>query len=99
MSFSAKGNALIKNLHHYKEYGSQRLMMEFAEIKWKKRAFNTGSTSKSNKLSSWSNQRHPVPMVHGTMYEQSRKVQTVREPTIRLTRFCTTTRLKLLPVV
>jgi len=42
MSFSDEGNALIKNLHQYKEYSSQRLMMEFAEIKWNKtkRAFN-----------------------------------------------------------
>ena len=41
MSFSDEGNALIGNLHQYKEYGSQRLMMEFAEIKWNKRAFNS----------------------------------------------------------
>jgi len=41
MSFSDEGNALIKNLHQYKEYGSQRLMMEFVEIKWNKRALNS----------------------------------------------------------
>jgi len=41
MPFSDEGNALIKNLHQYKKYGSQRLMMEFAEIKWNKRAFNS----------------------------------------------------------
>jgi len=26
MSFSDEGNTLIKNLHQYKEYGSQRLI-------------------------------------------------------------------------
>jgi len=41
MSFSDEGNALIKNLHQYKEYGSLRLTMECAEIKWNKRAFNS----------------------------------------------------------
>jgi len=41
MPFSDKGNALIKNLHQYKIYGSQRLMTEFAKIKWNKRAFNS----------------------------------------------------------
>jgi len=41
MSFSDEGNALIKNLHQYKEYGSQRLIMEFVEIKWNKRAFSS----------------------------------------------------------
>jgi len=39
--FSDTGNALIKNLHHYKEYGSRRLLTEFAEIKWNKRAFDS----------------------------------------------------------
>jgi len=41
MPFSNKGNALIKNLHRYKEYGSRRLLTEFADIKWNKRAFNS----------------------------------------------------------
>jgi len=41
MPFTDEGNALIKNLHQYKEYGSRRLLMEFAEIKWNKRAFNS----------------------------------------------------------
>jgi len=39
--FSDTGNALIKNLHQYKEYGSRRLLAEFVEIKWNKRAFNS----------------------------------------------------------
>jgi len=41
MSFSNDGNALIKNLHQYKEYGSRRLLTEIAEIKWNKWAFNS----------------------------------------------------------
>ena len=41
MPFSDEGNALIKNLHQYKEYSSQRLLTEFAEIKWNKSAFNS----------------------------------------------------------
>ena len=41
MPFSDQGNALIKNLHQFKEYGSRRLLTEFAEIKWNKRAFNS----------------------------------------------------------
>jgi len=41
MPFSGEGNALIKNLHQYNEYGSRRLLTEFAEIKWNKRAFNS----------------------------------------------------------
>ena len=41
MPFSDEGNALIKNLHQHKEYSSHRLMMEFAEIKWNKRAVNS----------------------------------------------------------
>ena len=41
MPFSDEGNALIKNLHQYKEYGSWRLQMEVVEIKWNKRAFNS----------------------------------------------------------
>jgi len=41
MPFSNDGNALIKNLHQYKEYGSQRLLTEIAETKWNKRAFNS----------------------------------------------------------
>jgi len=32
MPFSNDGNTLIKNLHQYKEYSSQRLLTEFAEI-------------------------------------------------------------------
>jgi len=39
--FSDGDNTLIKNLHQYKEYGSWRLLTEFAEIKWNKRAFNS----------------------------------------------------------
>jgi len=40
MPFSDERNALIKNFtqHQYKEYGSRRLMMGFAEIKWNKRS-------------------------------------------------------------
>jgi len=41
MPFSDQGKALIKNLHQFKEYGSRRLLTEFAEIKWNKRAFNS----------------------------------------------------------
>ena len=41
MPFIDEGNALIKNLHQYKEYGSRRLLTEFAKIKWNKRAFNS----------------------------------------------------------
>jgi len=41
MPFSDEGNALIRNLHQYKEYGSRRLLTKFAEIKWNKRAFNS----------------------------------------------------------
>jgi len=40
MPFSNDGNALIKNLHQYKEYGSRRLLMEIAEIKLNKWAFS-----------------------------------------------------------
>jgi len=40
MPFSDEGNALTEYLHQYKEYGSWRLLTEFAEIKWNKRAFN-----------------------------------------------------------
>ena len=36
MLFSNDGNALIKNLHQYKEYGSRTLLTEIAEIKWNK---------------------------------------------------------------
>jgi len=32
---------LINNLHQYQIYGSQRPIMEFAEIKWNKTAFNS----------------------------------------------------------
>jgi len=31
----------MKNLHQYKEYDSRRMLKEFAEIKWNKRAFNS----------------------------------------------------------
>jgi len=41
MPFSNVGNALIKNLHQYKEYGSRKLLIEIAEIKWNKSAFNS----------------------------------------------------------
>jgi len=41
MPFSNEGNALIKNLNQYKEYGSRRLLAEFVEIKWNKSAFNS----------------------------------------------------------
>ena len=39
MPFSDEGNALIKNLHQFKEYGLWRMLTEFVEIKWNKRAF------------------------------------------------------------
>jgi len=39
MPFIDEVNDLIKNLHQYKEYGSRRLLTEFAEIIWNKRAF------------------------------------------------------------
>jgi len=41
MPFSDEGNALIKNLHQFKEYGLWRILTEFVEIKWNKRAFNS----------------------------------------------------------
>ena len=41
MPFSNDGNALIKNLHQYKEYSSRRLLTEIAGIKWNKSAFNS----------------------------------------------------------
>jgi len=41
MSFSDEGNALIKNLHQFKEYGLWRMLTEFVKIKWNKRAFNS----------------------------------------------------------
>ena len=41
MPFSDEGNALIKNLHQFKEYGLWRMLTEFVEIKWNKRAFNS----------------------------------------------------------
>ena len=41
MPFSNEGNALIKNLHQFKEYGLWRMLTEFVEIKWNKRAFNS----------------------------------------------------------
>jgi len=41
MPFCNDGNALIKNLHQYKEYASRRLLTEIAEIKWNKWAFNS----------------------------------------------------------
>jgi len=41
MPFSDEGNALIKNLHQFKEYGFLRMLTEFVEIKWNKRAFNS----------------------------------------------------------
>jgi len=41
MPFGDESNALIKNLHQYKEYGSLRLLTEFVEIKWNKRAFSS----------------------------------------------------------
>jgi len=39
MPFIDEGNALIKSLHQYKEYGLWRMLTEFVEIKWNKRAF------------------------------------------------------------
>jgi len=33
MPFSDEGNALIKNLHQFKEYGLWRLLTEFVENK------------------------------------------------------------------
>jgi len=41
MPFSDEDNALIKNLHQFKEYGLWRMLTEFVEIKWNKRAFNS----------------------------------------------------------
>ena len=41
MPFSDEGNTLIKNLHQFKEYGIWRMLTEFVEIKWNKRAFNS----------------------------------------------------------
>ena len=41
MAFIDKGNALTKNLHQYKEFGSRRLLAEFVEIKWNKRTCNS----------------------------------------------------------
>jgi len=41
MPFSNEGYALIQNLQQYKEYGSRRLLTDFAEIKWTKGAFNS----------------------------------------------------------
>jgi len=41
MPFSDEGNALIKNLHQFREYGLWRMLAEFVEIKWNKRAFNS----------------------------------------------------------
>jgi len=41
MPFSDEGNALIKNLNQFKEYGLWRMLTEFVEIKWNKRAFNS----------------------------------------------------------
>ena len=32
MPFSDEGNALIKNLHQFKEYGLWRMLTEFVEI-------------------------------------------------------------------
>ena len=41
MLFSDEGNALIKNLHQFKEYGLWRMLTKFVEIKWNKRAFSS----------------------------------------------------------
>jgi len=41
MPFSDEGNALIKNLHQFKEYGLWRMLAEFLEINWNKRAFKS----------------------------------------------------------
>ena len=41
MPFSDEGNALIKNLHQFKEYGFWTMLTKFVEIKWNKRAFNS----------------------------------------------------------
>ena len=41
MPFSDEGNALIKNLHQFKEYGLWRMLTEFIDIKWNKRAFKS----------------------------------------------------------
>jgi len=41
MPFGDEGNALIKKLHQFKEYGLWRMLSEFVEIKWNKRAFNS----------------------------------------------------------
>ena len=55
MPFSDEGNALIKNLHQFKEYGFLRMLTEFVEIKWNKRAFNSLlKTIRETKSNGWS---------------------------------------------
>ena len=41
MPVSDEGNALIKNLQQFKEYGIWTMLTEFVEIKWNKRACNS----------------------------------------------------------
>jgi len=36
MPFSDEDKALIKNLHQFKKYGSQRMQAEFLEKNWKR---------------------------------------------------------------
>jgi len=41
MPVSDEGNALIKNLQQFKEYGTWTMLTEFVEIKWNKREFSS----------------------------------------------------------
>jgi len=36
MPFSDEDKALIKNLHQFKNYGSQRILAKFSEKNWKR---------------------------------------------------------------
>jgi len=49
MPFSDEGIALIKNLHQFKEYGLWRMLTEFVEIKWNKRAFMIRETKSTDR--------------------------------------------------
>jgi len=53
MPFSNEDKALTENLYQFKGYGSLRLLTEFLEINWKRRAYSllkrireTGSTNR-----------------------------------------------------
>ena len=52
MLFTAENNTLNKNLHQFKEYGSQRILTEFSEKNWKnglKKIRETRSTDQRHK--------------------------------------------------